>query len=319
MVAIRHIPVLLDEAIGLLKVRKGGTYVDGTVGLGGHTARILESLAGEGKVIAIDRDEEALEEARDRLLLYGGMVSFHHENFRNLPLLLNGLGWDGMDGCLLDLGVSSFQLESAGRGFSFRLEGPLDMRQDRRSRTTAADLVNGLSEEELARIFWRYGQERRSRAIAREIVRQREQAPLRTTVQLAELVKRVKSSRYRGKTHPATRVFQALRIRVNQELEGLDRFLEEVVHLLHPGGRLVVISFHSLEDRIVKRVFRRSAGRCVCFRPAELCTCPRVSKGRILTARPLVPGQRELIENPRSRSARLRAFEKSEEKERDDG
>ena len=319
MVAARHMPVLLDEAIGLLKVRKGGTYVDGTVGLGGHTARILESLGGEGKVIAIDRDEEALEQARDRLLSHGGIVSFHHENFRNLPLLLNGLGWDGMDGCLLDLGVSSFQLESAGRGFSFRLEGPLDMRQDRRSRTTAADLVNGLSEEELARIFWRYGEERRSRAIAREIVRQREQAPLRTTVQLAELVKRVKSARYRGKTHPATKVFQALRIRVNQELEGLDRFLEEVIHLLHPGGRLVVISFHSLEDRIVKTVFRRSAGRCVCFRPAELCTCPRVSKGRILTARPLVPGKRELIENPRSRSARLRAFEKSEEKERDDG
>ena len=153
------------------------------------------------------------------------------------------------------------------------------MRQDRRSRTTAADLVNQLPEEELARIFWRNGEERRSRAIAREIVRQREQAPLRTTVQLAELVERVKSARSGRKTHPATRVFQALRIRVNQELEGLDRFLEEVIDLLHPGGRLVVISFHSLEDRISKTIFRRSAGRCVCFRPARLCTCPRVSKG----------------------------------------
>ena len=312
MVAARHMPVLLDEVIGLLKVHKGGTYVDGTVGLGGHTARILESLAGQGRIIAIDRDAEALQEARDRLLSHGSMVSFHHENFRNLPLLLNGLG--GIDGCLLDLGVSSFQLESAERGFSFRLEGPLDMRQDRRSRTTAADLVNGLPEEELARIFWRNGAERRSRAIAREIVRQREQAPLRTTVQLAELVKRVKSARSGRKTHPATRVFQALRIRVNQELEGLDRFLEEVIDLLHPGGRLVVISFHSLEDRISKTVFRRSAGRCVCFRPARLCTCPREPKGRVLTPRPLVPGQRELIENPRSRSAKLRAFEKFEEK-----
>ena len=314
MVAARHMPVLLDEAIGLLKVRKGGTYVDGTVGLGGHTARIVESLAGEGRVIAIDRDEEALQEARDRLLSHGSIVSFHHENFRNLPLLLNGLGVGGIDGCLLDLGVSSFQLESAERGFSFRLEGPLDMRQDRRSRTTAADLVNGLPEEELAHIFWRNGEERRSRAIAREIVRQRQEAPLRTTVQLAELVKRVKSARSGRKTHPATRVFQALRIRVNQELEGLGGFLEEVIHLLRPGGRLVVISFHSLEDRIVKTVFRRFAGRCVCFRPAQLCTCPRESKGRILTARPLVPGPRELIENPRSRSARLRAFETSEEK-----
>ena len=313
MVAARHMPVLLDEAIGLLKVRKGGTYVDGTVGLGGHTARIVESLAGEGRVIAIDRDEEALREARDHLVSHGSIVSLHHENFRNLPLLLNGLGVDGIDGCLLDLGVSSFQLESAERGFSFRLEGPLDMRQDQRSRTTAADLVNGLPEEELAQIFWRNGEENRSRAIAREIARQREEAPLQTTLQLAELVKRVKSSRPGRKTHPATQVFQALRIRVNQELEGLGEFLEEVIHLLRPGGRLVVISFHSLEDRIVKNAFRRAAGRCVCFRPARLCTCSRVSKGRILTARPLVPGQRELNENPRSRSAKLRAFETSEE------
>ncbi len=313
MVAIRHMPVLLDEAIGLLKVRKGGTYVDGTVGLGGHAERILESLAGEGRVIAIDRDEEALQEAKNRLLSHGSIVSFHHENFRNLPLLLNGLGLGGIDGCFLDLGVSSFQLESAERGFSFRLEGPLDMRQDRRSRTTAADLVNGLPEEELAQIFWRNGEEKRSRVIAREIVRQREEGPLQTTLQLAELVERVKPSRTGRKIHPATRVFQALRIRVNQELEGLGGFLEEVVHLIHPGGRLVVISFHSLEDRIVKNAFRRSAGRCVCFRPAQLCTCPRKLRGRILTARPLAPGQRELNENPRSRSARLRAFETSEE------
>ncbi len=319
MVAAGHIPVLLDEAIGLLRVRTGGTYVDATAGLGGHTERILESLAGTGRVIAIDRDEEALEQARDRLGAYGPTASFHRENFRNLPLLLNGLGLEGLDGCLLDLGASSLQLESAERGFSFKREGPLDMRQDRRSGTTAADLVNGLPEEELARTFRRYGDERRSRAIAREIVRQREQAPLRTTLQLAQLVIEVKSTGYRGRTHPATKVFQALRIRVNQELEGLDRFLGEVIHLLHPGGRLVVISFHSLEDRIVKTVFRKSAGRCVCFRPAELCSCPRVRKGRILTARPLVPGQRELIDNPRSRSAKLRAFEKSKERECDDG
>ena len=318
MVAPRHIPVLLDEAIDFLKVSPGGTYVDGTVGLGGHARRILEALGGTGRVIAIDRDEEALSQARERLRSYAGAVSFHRDNFRNLPLLLNGLGLAGVDGCLLDLGVSSLQLESPSRGFSFRLEGPLDMRQDRRSRTTAADLVNGLPEQELAEIFRRYGEERRAGAIASEIVRQREQHPLRTTGQLADLVRRV-SPAGRGKTDPATRVFQALRIRVNQELEGLDDFLEEAVGLLKPEGRLVVIAFHSLEDRTVKTVFRRLAGRCVCFRPADRCTCPRVVRGRVLTPRPVRPGRREIEENPRSRSARLRAFEKLEEKECADG
>ena len=313
MVAAPHMPVLLEEAIGSLKVKPGGTYVDATVGLGGHARRILECLAGEGRVIAMDRDEEALQEARNRLRSHGSMISFHHENYRQLPRLVNGLGLDGIDGCLLDLGVSSLQLENPQRGFSFRLEGPLDMRQDRKSATTAADLVNGLPEEELARIFWCNGEERHSRAIAREIVRQRQKAPLRTTLQLAELVERVKPARSGQRTHPATQVFQALRIRVNQELEGFDGFLQEVIHLLRPGGRLVVISFHSLEDRIVKTVFRRSAGRCVCSRPARLCTCPREAEGRVLTARPLVPGPRELIENPRSRSAKLRAFETLEE------
>ena len=258
MVAARHTPVLLQEAMGLLKVTKGGTYVDGTTGLGGHTRAILDLLDGTGKVIALDRDEEALEQARERLAPAANLF-FHHDNFRNLPLILNGLAISGVDGCLLDLGLSSFQLESAERGFSFRLDGPLDMRQDRRSQTTAADLLNRLPEEQLAKTFWRYGEERRSRSIAREVVRRRQVEPIRTTRQLAQLVERVTPARRRGGIHPATRVFQALRIRVNQEIEGLEEFCTEAIQLLNTGGRLVVISFHSLEDRLVKTAFRKAS------------------------------------------------------------
>ncbi len=312
MVAARHTPVLLQEARDLLKVTKGGIYVDGTIGLGGHARAILELLDGTGRVIALDRDEEALRQARKRLASGSDNLSFHHDNFRNLPLILNGLGIDGVDGILLDLGVSSFQLASAERGFSFRLDGPLDMRLDRRSQTTAADLVNRLPEKELATIFRRYGEERRSRSIARQIVQQRQVEPLRTTRQLARLIERVAPSRYWNKIHPATKVFQALRIHVNQELEGLEEFCGEAIELLNPRGRLVVICFHSLEDRIIKTAFRKAAGHCVCFRPPELCTCPRVTLGLILTRRPVTSGEQEVGENPRSRSAKLRAFEKFE-------
>ena len=313
MVGALHMPVLLQEAIELLRVAKDETYVDGTIGLGGHTQAILTFLDGTGKVIGIDWDDETLQQAQNRLGSGISNLSFHHDNFRNLSLILNGQKISSVDGILLDLGVSSFQLESAERGFSFRLDGPLDMRLDRRCQITAADLLNKLSEKELTKMFWRYGQERHSRSIAQAIVRQRQANPLLTTCQLRQLVEGLTPAGYRGSIHPATRVFQALRINVNQELDGLEEFFIEAIYLLNPRGRIVVISFHSLEDRIVKTAFRKAAGRCICFRPGELCNCPRLELGQILTRKPVTPGKKEINENPRSRSAKLRAFEKCAE------
>ncbi len=272
-IVVEHLPALLDEVLELLQVRKEGVYVDCTLGLGGHSEQILSRLGGTGQLIALDWDEEAL------------------------------------DGCLLDLGVSSLHLDSPERGFSFRQEGPLDMRMDQRTGTTAADLVNQLSEKDLADLFHRYGEEKAARRIAAVLVERRGESPILTTTQLAEMIEEVKGPG-RGRIHPATRVFQALRIEVNAELIGLEEMLQEVISLLNPGGRLVVISFHSLEDRIVKNVFRKAAGRCVCFRPQELCSCPKISEVRILTRKPVTPSTREVQENPRSRSAKLRAVEK---------
>lgn len=306
-VTIKHSPVLLQEALVWLAVRPGGVYVDCTAGMGGHSGAILAALEGRGRLIAVDRDAQALEYARARFLPEFQNVEFYHENFKNLPLILRNLGISAIDGCLLDLGVSSLQLESAERGFSFRMEGPLDMRMDADQSITAAHLVNELEEEELARIFREYGEEPASRKIARAIVEQRRLRKFRTTTELAELVANVTGKHHSQRIHPATRIFQALRIKVNEELGGLQTFLEQVIEILNPGGRLVVISFHSLEDRIVKRTFQRESGRCVCFRPAPLCTCPRLAKVEILTRKPVRPTPGEVEVNPRSRSARLRA------------
>ncbi len=306
---VEHIPVLLDESLSLLNIKQGGVYADCTVGLGGHAEAILRTLRGTGFLIGLDRDEAALEVARDRL---GDRPNLRlcHENFKNLPLILKRLGVDGLDGCMADLGLSSLQLDTPERGFSFRHEAPLDMRMDVSGPTTAAQLVNGLSQERLAEIFWEYGQERASRKIAAEIVRRRAAAPIRTTKELAELVERVKGGRRGDRIHPATQVFQALRIEVNQELAGLESFLDSAIDLLKPGGRLVVISFHSLEDRAVKRVFRAAAGHCVCFRPPEMCQCPRLQRIRLLTRKPLTAERVEIEANPRARSAKLRGAEK---------
>ncbi|HLV00704.1 MAG TPA: 16S rRNA (cytosine(1402)-N(4))-methyltransferase RsmH [Acidobacteriota bacterium] len=309
--AVEHIPVLLDEAVELLNVRPGKIYVDATVGLGGHAKRILAQLQGHGQLIALDRDEEALEIARAEL---GGspLVSFYRENFKNLPLILRNIGIDKIDGCLLDLGVSTLQLLTPERGFSFQEEGPLDMRMDREQRTTAAHLVNQLPEPELVRIFKEFGEEPQARKIAAAIVARRRQAAFQTTGDLARLIEKVKGRRH-GRIHPATRVFQALRIEVNQELVGLEEFLEHTIDLLNPQGRLVIIAFHSLEDRIVKRTFQKQAGKCICFKPRDLCTCPRRAKISILTRKPLYPSEAEISRNPRARSARLRAAERTAE------
>ena len=304
-----HRPVLVAEVLELLQPRPGGTYVDCTVGLGGHAAAILERIQPGGTLLGIDRDEESLAVARGRLAPAAG-IRLIHDNFKNLPLILNNLGMSAVDGVLVDLGVSSFQLLQPERGFSFAAEGMLDMRMDRTQRQTAADLVNDLPEEQLADVIYRYGEERKSRRIAAAIARERATGRITRCAQLAEIVARAARVRGHQPIHPATRTFQALRIAVNRELEGLDEFLTEAIEFLRPGGRLVVISFHSLEDRIVKQTFRKLAGQCVCGRTRDLCTCPREPRATIVTTRPMTATPLEVEANRRARSARLRAAER---------
>jgi 16S rRNA (cytosine1402-N4)-methyltransferase len=305
-----HVPVLLRESIDLLQPRPGAVFIDATLGMAGHALAILDRILPGGILIGIDRDEESLDKARARLEPFKRNVRLFHENYKNLPLLLNNLGVRQIDGIIADLGLSAIQLLSPARGFSFHSDDPLDMRMDRAQRLTAADLVNGLAEEQLADIIYRYGEERLSRRIAAAIVAAREQKPITRCSQLAEIVVRAMRVRGFAGTHPATRTFQALRIAVNEELEGLEEFFTEAVSFLKPGGRIAVIAFHSLEDRIVKRVFHLLAGQCVCERPRELCMCPRVARVRLLTSRAVKPAAAELEANPRARSARLRAVEK---------
>jgi 16S rRNA (cytosine1402-N4)-methyltransferase len=307
---IEHIPVMQKEVLDFLRCKPCGVYVDATVGLGGHSQEILEKIQPGGLLIGIDRDKETLEKAQSRLKAVSSGFRLFHENFKNLPLILNNLEAKPVDGILLDLGVSSYQLLSPERGFSFQSDAMLDMRMDRTQQWTAADLVNTLPEGELANIIYRYGEERLSRRIAAAIVQERSKAPIVRCAQLAEIVSRAFRVRGHQNIHPATRTFQALRIAVNEELEGLEAFLSEAFSFLRPGGRIVVIAFHSLEDRIVKKAFRRLAGQCVCEAPPELCQCPRQALAHLLTPRPMTPGPMELAANPRARSARLRSLER---------
>jgi 16S rRNA (cytosine1402-N4)-methyltransferase len=288
-----HVPVLVDEVRALLAPQRGGVFVDGTVGLGGHARMLLEG--GASRLIGIDRDEDALARARAALAAYGERVRLVHDDYRAMDAVLDAAGDSTVAGVLLDLGVSSMQLEAEGRGFSFRRDEPLDMRMDRSQGRTAADLLADVREEELADVIYQFGEERYSRRIARAIVTARRTAPILRTGQLAAIVRRSIPSRGHQRIDPATRTFQALRIWVNRELEGLDLFLTSVTRLLAIGARLVVISFHSLEDRIVKQTFRALA------RSAAL---------RLLTKRPLVPSEAEVARNPRARSAKLRAIER---------
>ncbi|MBI3941121.1 MAG: 16S rRNA (cytosine(1402)-N(4))-methyltransferase RsmH [Acidobacteria bacterium] len=303
-----HTPVMLAEVIQYLACKRGGTYVDCTVGLGGHSEAVLREIGPEGSLIGLDRDDHALQLARERLT-NGRRIKLFHENFKNLPLVLKNLHVSGVDGILLDLGVSSLQLMSPQRGFSFAIESPLDMRMDTTQKLTAADLVRQLSEKELADVFFKYGEEGKSRRIARRIVETRATEPIVTTGQLARIVESVAGFVNRH-IHPATRVFQALRIAVNNELGNLKNFIGDAVSFLKAGGRMVAISFHSLEDRIVKTEFNLLGGKCVCFRPAEECSCPKKQVVRLLTRKPVRPTEEEVHRNPRSRSARLRSVEK---------
>ena len=302
-----HVPVLYHEVLELLRPRPGGLYVDGTVGAGGHTAGILQVSAPTGRVLAFDRDQEAIAFARQRLAQDGDRVIFIHASYTEMERLAPAYGFDSVDGILLDLGLSSRQLDDSSRGFSFIKEGPLDMRFDQTQGQTADDLVNNLGEAELADIFWRYGEARQSRKIARAIMENR---PVKTTTELADLIAR--QVKRRGRIHPATQVFQALRIAVNRELEAVEVGVRAAISLLSPGGRLAVISFHSLEDRFVKHYFRHLSQDCICPPQQPLCTCAAQAAVRLLTRKAVKASAAEIEANPRSRSARLRVVEKSE-------
>jgi 16S rRNA (cytosine1402-N4)-methyltransferase len=297
--------VLLRETIELLAAERGGLFVDCTVGLGGHSEAILQT-SPDAQVLGIDRDEEALRLARERLAEFGGRFRAVRADFRELTRVLATAEVKAVRGILADLGVSSLQLDSPSRGFSFRHEAPLDMRMDMSSGETAAELLGRLSEVEIARLIFEYGEERHSRRIARRIVARREAGePVTSTTELAKLVERAIGGKKR-RIHPATRTFQALRIAVNRELEGLDQFVADAFDALEPHGRLAVISFHSLEDRIIKRTLLKLSGRCQCPPRLPQCACGARQVIEILTRRPLTPTEDEIAENPRARSAKLR-------------
>lgn len=310
-IAPHHEPVMLAEAVAGVATTPAGRYVDATVGLGGHAAAILDAAGEQSRLLGIDRDPQALEIAAQRLAAYGDRVMLVHGNFADIEQLCAAHGFNAVDGVLLDLGVSSLQLEQPGRGFSFQRDEPLDMRMDPGEATTAAEIVNETPERELAALIWRYGEERRSRRIARAIVGRR---PLRTTGELVGAIEQaVGRGRGRGRpqqAHPATQTFQALRIAVNRELEHLDSVLVSSHGLLDgAGARLVVISFHSLEDRAVKRYFRLHASDCICPPRTPVCICDHRATLRLITRRVRRPGEAEVARNPRARSARLRIAE----------
>lgn len=306
-----HTPVLVKEVVASLACRPGRLYVDGTVGGGGHARAILEEAGPDGKLIGIDRDDRALEEAARHLKSFGDRVTLVKGNFAGIGEILEGLGKDGVDGILLDLGVSSHQLDEAGRGFSFSLDAPLDMRMDQGFGQTAYDVVNTRSEEELALIFREFGEERMSGRIARAIVAKRKTAPVETTAELASVVASAMPPHMKGyRIHPATRTFQAIRIAVNQELASLRKGIDDGLKALRPGGRFSVISYHSLEDRIVKETFLREAKPCVCPPKLPVCICGKQAQIKVIGRKPIRPTEEEMALNPRSRSAKLRTAER---------
>jgi 16S rRNA (cytosine1402-N4)-methyltransferase len=305
-----HRPVLLEETLKFLAPERGGLFVDCTVGLGGHSEAILKS-SRETRVIGMDLDSAALAYSRQRLAPFGDRFRAFQANFRAISSILQQADERDPNGILADLGVSSMQFDSPERGFSFRFDAPLDMRMDSTSGATAADLLRQLPESEIARIIFEYGEERHSRRIARRIVERRKQGkPITTTTELADLVRNAVGGHKRQQIHPATRTFQALRIAVNHELEGLGEFIESAVDLLIPDGRFAGISFHSLEDRVLKRELRRLSGHCECPPRMPVCSCGARKVVEVLTRRPVTPAALEIEENPRARSAKLRACRK---------
>ena len=304
-----HISVLLNECIDNLNIRPDGIYVDGTMGGGGHSLEIAKRLT-TGRVICIDQDPNAHEAAGKRLAEYKDRITFVRDNFGNIANILDSLGIEKIDGMLLDIGVSSHQLDEAERGFSYQQDAPLDMRMNPDRPFSAYDVVNGYDEDELDRVIFTYGEERWARRIAQFIVKEREAKPIETTGELVDIIKKAvpKGARKDG-PHPAKRTFQAIRIEVNGELEVLQRAIDDVAARLAVGGRLCIITFHSLEDRIVKEAFRKQENPCICPPQFPVCVCGKKPLGRVITRKPILPSKEELEENPRSRSAKLRVLE----------
>lgn len=305
-----HISVLLDECINALNIDPDGIYVDGTLGLGGHSSEIVKRL-NKGKLIGVDRDESAIERSFERLKDYKDKIELVHGNFSEIPSILERLNVDKVNGVLLDLGVSSPQLDEAERGFSYMQEAPLDMRMNKQESLSAWNVVNEWPQERLERILWDYGEERYSRRIVASIIKSRETNPIETTTQLVEVIKSAMPGQaLREKQHPAKRTFQAIRIAVNDELGEVEEAMSSIPDVLTIGGRLAVISFHSLEDRIVKSSIARRENGCTCPREAPICTCGFVRTLKSVSRKPILPSQEELENNPRSRSAKLRVAER---------
>ena len=306
----KHISVLKDECIENLNINPDGIYVDGTLGRGGHSEEILKRLT-TGKLIAVDKDIEAINTAQERLKEYGDKLILVHDDFKNLMDVLDGLSIDKIDGVLLDLGVSSYQIDNPERGFSYRYDAKLDMRMDQSQYLTAFNVINEYNEAQLADIFFKYGEERFSKRIARNIVEYRNKQSIRTTKQLVEIIEKSLPEKELHKgSHPAKKVFQAVRIEVNQELKDLDKIIQDLALRLKFGGRMCVISFHSLEDRIVKQAFKYLELDCICDKSAPICTCNKRQDVKIITKKPILPKTEELEFNKRAQSAKLRVVER---------
>ena len=308
----KHTSVLLEETVDGLNIKPDGIYVDGTLGGGGHAYEVCSRLGSKGRFIGIDQDEAAIEAAGVRLRDFGERVTIVRSNYCDMKSQLQKLGIDKVDGIVLDLGVSSYQLDTAERGFSYRVDAPLDMRMDRRQEMTAKDIVNDYSEMDLFRIIRDYGEDKFAKNIAKHIVMEREKGPIETTGQLIEIIKRAIPMKFQKTAgHPAKRTFQAIRIELNRELEVLKNTLDDMIDLLNKDGRICIITFHSLEDRIVKSIFKKNEDPCTCPSHFPVCVCGNESKGKVVTRKPILPSEEELEANSRSKSAKLRIFERS--------
>ncbi len=305
-----HYSVMLAETIKELDIKPDGIYVDGTLGGGGHAFEVCKNITS-GHFYGIDQDDAAIAAAGERLSIYGDRVTIIRNNYRNAKAALHELGVDKVDGIVLDLGVSSHQLDTEDRGFSYRYDAPLDMRMDRRQTLTARDIVNDYSEIELFHIIRDYGEDQFAKNIAKHIVRARADKPIETTFELNEIIKAAIPAKMRQNGHPSKQTFQAIRIECNRELDVLKNSLDDFIDMLNPGGRLCIITFHSLEDRIVKTLFKKNENPCTCPPEFPVCVCGKTSKGKVITRKPILPSARELEENSRSKSAKLRVFQKS--------
>lgn len=308
----KHKSVLLNEVIEGLCIKEDGIYVDGTLGGAGHSAQIAATLSEKGRLIGIDQDADAIAAATQRLAPYADRVTIVRSNYEAMCQVLRELGITGVDGILLDLGVSSYQLDTVERGFSYKYDAPLDMRMDKRQSLTARTIVNEYSQAELFRIIRDFGEDRFAQNIAKHIVQARQKGPIETTFELNEIIKAAIPAKMREKGgHPSKRTYQAIRIACNRELDVLSDTLDDMIGILNPGGRICIITFHSLEDRIVKTIFKRNEDPCTCPPSFPVCTCGNVSKGRVITRKPILPSEEEIEENSRSKSAKLRIFERS--------